>query len=38
MSAPIPLRQDFAASQLGGLLRRTKTAPGLADFRHLQEL
>ena len=28
MSAPIPLRQDFAASQLGGLPRRSKDGSG----------
>jgi transposase len=27
MSAPIPLRRDFRASQLGGLARKTKDAP-----------
>ena len=28
MSAPIPLRRDFGASQLRGLAKKTKTAPG----------
>jgi hypothetical protein len=27
MSAPIPLRQDFEASQLRGLARRSKDGP-----------
>ena len=36
MSAPIPLRQDFEASQLRGLARRSKDGPqdvsGSASF------
>ena len=32
MSAPIPLRRDFDASQLRGLARRRKTALRLVGF------
>jgi hypothetical protein len=32
MSAPTPLRQDFDASQLRGLARKTKDGHRLAGF------
>ena len=31
MSAPIPLRQDFDASQLRGLAKKTKDGPQAQD-------